>query len=164
MYKHWLMCYGSLARRALWNVLISRIFRPRTWSPPWCVFATVCRIRTIIGDTGCGQLKDKTISQAWPRWCDAGIRGFCLKHDRRIPTRRSFRRKMRRKRWREFPVIPSKVKRSRGIPRRNRKAMPRGSSTPLGMTRVLSLCDYPISSSSMAGRVNSQPLAANYSD
>src|SRR5207302_1630174 len=42
MYKHWLTCYGSLARRALWNVLISRIFRPRTWSPPWCVFATGC--------------------------------------------------------------------------------------------------------------------------
>ena len=53
-----------------------------------------------------------------------------------IPTQRNFRRRMRQMPWREFPVIPSEAKRSRGT---RRNAGSDGSSTPLGMTSFVAV-------------------------
>ena len=49
--------------------------------------------RTITAAIACAPWKGRMILPAWPRSCDEGIRGFCLKPEPQILTQRNFRRR-----------------------------------------------------------------------
>jgi excinuclease ABC subunit C len=109
----------------------------------WFVSGMGFRTRTITAATACAPSKGRMILPAWPRSCDGGIRGFCLRREPQIPTQRNFRRKMPRMPWREFPVIPSKVEGACRKTQSSCRGIPRLRCAPLGMTRALLQFAYP---------------------